>query len=134
MEELLAGIWSEVLGVERVGREENFFELGGHSLLATQVMCRVREAFGVEVGLRELFERPTVKELGQSIERELRQGAGVSAPPIERRERVGELPLSFAQQRLWFIDQLEPGSAVLQRAGGGAAAGELEYGSAGADA
>jgi amino acid adenylation domain-containing protein/FkbM family methyltransferase len=111
VEELIAGIWSEVLGVARVGREENFFELGGHSLLATQVMSRVREAFGVEVALRELFERPTVKELGQSIERELRHGAGVGAPPIERRERDGALPLSFAQQRLWFIDQLEPGSA-----------------------
>ncbi|HEU4833564.1 MAG TPA: amino acid adenylation domain-containing protein [Pyrinomonadaceae bacterium] len=111
VEEMIAGIWGEVLGLARVGREENFFELGGHSLLATQVMSRVREAFGVEVALRELFERPTVKELGQSIERELRQGAGVGAPPIERQERVGELPLSFAQQRLWFIDQLQPGSA-----------------------
>ena len=111
VEEVLAGIWSEVLGV-RVGVADDFFELGGHSLLATQVMSRVREAFGVEMALRELFERPTVKELGQSIERELRQGAGVSAPPIERRERVGELPLSFAQQRLWFIDQLAPGGTV----------------------
>ena len=94
----------------RVGVADDFFELGGHSLLATQVMSRVREAFGVEIALRELFERPTVKELGQSIERELRQGVGEGAPPIERRERVGELPLSFAQQRLWFIDQWEPGN------------------------
>ncbi len=112
VEEILAGIWSEVLSLVRVGRDENFFELGGHSLLATQVMSRVRKAFGVEVGLRELFERPTVEKLSRSIERELRQGAGVSAPPIEPRERVGELPLSFAQQRLWFIDQLEPGGVV----------------------
>ncbi len=111
VEELLAGIWSEVLSLVRVGREENFFELGGHSLLATQVMSRVREAFGVEMRLRELFERPTVKELGQSIERELRQGAGVAAP-IMRADREQELPLSFAQQRLWFIDQMEPGSDV----------------------
>ncbi|HEU4833563.1 MAG TPA: condensation domain-containing protein, partial [Pyrinomonadaceae bacterium] len=110
VEEVLAGIWSEVLGVT-VGVEDDFFDLGGHSLLATQVMSRVREAFGVEVALRELFERPTVREFAQSIERELRQGAGVGAPPIERRERDEELPLSFAQQRLWFIDQLEPGSA-----------------------
>jgi len=108
VEEVLVGIWSEVLGVP-VGLTDDFFELGGHSLLATQVISRVREAFGVEVALRELFERPTVKELGQSIERELRQGAGVGAPPIERHEGVEELPLSFAQQRLWFIDQLEPG-------------------------
>ena len=110
VQEVLVGIWSEVLGVA-VGVNDDFFELGGHSLLATQVMSRVREAFGVEIALRELFERPTVKELGQSVERELRQGAGVGAPAIERRERDGELPLSFAQQRLWFIDQLQPGSA-----------------------
>ena len=111
VEEVLVGIWSEVLGV-RVGVADDFFELGGHSLLATQVMSRVREAFGVEVALRELFERPTVKELGQSIERELRQGAGMPALPITSVDRDRELPLSFAQQRLWFIDQLEPGSAV----------------------
>jgi acyl carrier protein len=109
VEEMLAGIWSEVLGVP-VGVADDFFELGGHSLLATQVMSRVREAFGVEVGLRELFERPTVKELGQSIERELRQDAGVPAPPITSVGRDRELPLSFAQQRLWFIDQMEPGN------------------------
>src|ERR1044072_2755579 len=73
-------------------------------------MTRVQEAFGVEIALRELFERPTVKELGQSIERELRQGAEVTAPPITRVDRDSELPLSFAQQRLWFIDQMEPGN------------------------
>src|SRR6185503_18250804 len=112
IEATLATIWEEILSVRQIGLDANFFELGGHSLLVTQVMSRVREAFGVEVGLRELFEQPTVKELGQSIERELRQGAGVGAPPIERRERVGELPLSFAQQRLWFIDQFEPGRTV----------------------
>jgi acyl carrier protein len=111
VEEVLAGIWSEVLSIATVAVTEDFFELGGHSLLATQMMSRVREAFGVEIGLRELFERPTVKELGQSIERELREGAGVAAPPITRVDRDRELPLSFAQQRLWFIDQLTPGSA-----------------------
>ena len=79
-----------LIGADRA-REENFFELGGHSLLATQVMSRVREAFGVEVGLRELFERPTVKGLGQSIERELRQGAGVDASPIKRRRASGRV-------------------------------------------
>src|SRR6185437_3143613 len=100
-EEILVGVYEEVLKREGVGREESFFELGGHSLLATQVMSRVREAFGVEVRLRELFERPTVKELGQSIELQLRQGTGAPALPITSVDRDRELPLSFAQQRLW---------------------------------
>jgi FkbM family methyltransferase len=108
-EELLANIWLALLGVEEIGIDDNFFELGGHSLLATQLMSRVREAFGVEVSLRELFEGPTIRELGAVIERALGAGAG-AAPPIRRADREQELPLSFAQQRLWFIDQLEPGS------------------------
>jgi acyl carrier protein len=110
VEEVLAGIWAEVLKVERVGAEENFFEMGGHSLLATQVMSRVREGFRVEIALRELFEHPTVRELGERIEEELRGGAGKGGGRIERVSREGLMPLSFAQQRLWFIDQLEPGS------------------------
>jgi acyl carrier protein len=108
VEEVLAGIWAEVLKVERIGAEENFFEMGGHSLLATQVMSRVREGFGVEIALRELFEHPTVRELGERIEEELRGGAGKGGGRIERVSREGLMPLSFAQQRLWFIDQLDP--------------------------
>jgi acyl carrier protein len=108
-EEVLAGIWAEVLGLERAGVEENFFELGGHSLLATQVVSRARQAFGVEVPLRTLFEAPTVAALAGCVE-ELRSAGAAVAPPIERVPRTGPLPLSFAQQRLWFIDRLEPGS------------------------
>src|SRR6185312_1457222 len=117
VEELVAGIWSEVLKLAAVGGNENFFELGGHSLLATQVVSRVREVFGVEVGLRSLFEAPTVRGLSRSIEEELRGGEGLSVPALqrlgaeEREQWGGELPLSFAQQRLWFLDQLEPESA-----------------------
>ncbi|MET0399988.1 MAG: amino acid adenylation domain-containing protein, partial [Longimicrobiaceae bacterium] len=115
VEEVLAGIWAEVLKTERVGVEESFFDLGGHSLLATQVISRVRQAFGVEVPLRALFEAPTVAALAARVE-ELR-GAGVSpAPPIERVPRGGALPLSFAQQRLWLVDRLEPGSAAYNMA------------------
>ncbi|MBV9773259.1 MAG: AMP-binding protein, partial [Gemmatimonadetes bacterium] len=110
-EEVLAGIWAEVLGVERVGVEENFFELGGHSLLATQVVSRARQAFGVEVPLRALFEAPTVAELSSCVEA-LRGSGTVLAPPIERVPRTASLPLSFAQQRLWVVDRLEPGSAA----------------------
>jgi acyl carrier protein len=112
VEEVVAGIWKEVLGVERVGVEDSFFELGGHSLLATQVMSRVREAFGVEVALRELFERRTVEGLSARIEAAMKNNDGVEAPPICPVSREQELPLSFAQQRLWFLDQLEPGTKI----------------------
>ena len=112
-EEVLAGIWSEVLGVEKVGVEDNFFELGGHSLLATQVIARACAAFGIDLPLRSLFEARTVSSLTLLVEQLLacRQETG-SASPITRAERSGPLPLSFAQQRLWFLDQLEPGSAA----------------------
>jgi amino acid adenylation domain-containing protein/non-ribosomal peptide synthase protein (TIGR01720 family) len=116
VEELVVGLWSEVLKREALGREDNFFELGGHSLLATQVISRVREVFGVELGLRRLFEAPTVRSFSRSIEAELRAGNAVTVPPLQRlgaeeREQLGGmLPLSFAQQRLWFLNRLDPES------------------------
>jgi amino acid adenylation domain-containing protein len=106
-QELLAGVWAQVLGLERVGVHDSFFELGGHSLLATQVVSRVRGVFGAEVALAALFDHPTVAGLAAVIE----AGAGgLAGPPVTPVGRGGWLPLSFAQQRLWFIDQLEPGS------------------------
>ncbi|HEY3581717.1 MAG TPA: condensation domain-containing protein, partial [Pyrinomonadaceae bacterium] len=111
-EEVLAGIWAELLGVEQVGIHDNFFELGGHSLLATQVVSRVREFFRVEIALRQVFETPTVAGLAQSIDLALEKSSGLLAPSIERVPRQDLLPLSYAQQRLWFIHQLDPNSPV----------------------
>ncbi|MCA1566192.1 MAG: amino acid adenylation domain-containing protein, partial [Acidobacteria bacterium] len=108
VEELLCGIWSEVLGVERVGTEADFFDLGGHSLLATQVVSRVREALGAEVALRTLFESPTVKGLARAIAAAGSPARHPEAPPIRTQPREQRPPLSFAQQRLWFIHQLDP--------------------------
>ncbi len=107
-EEILAGIWCELLGTESVGLSENFFELGGHSLLATQLASRVREAFGAEIELRAVFESPTVEGLAARLE-----GAGRGAEePIGRVDRRRPLPLSYAQERLWFLDRLAPGGAA----------------------
>ncbi|HVI70152.1 MAG TPA: amino acid adenylation domain-containing protein, partial [Pyrinomonadaceae bacterium] len=112
VEEYLSQIWSEVLGVDKVGIHDNFFELGGHSLLATQVMSRVNECFELGIPLRRLFEEPTVYGLASSVEAEISADRNVQLPPIKPVPREENLRLSYAQQRLWFIDQLEPGSAL----------------------
>ncbi|MBO3462192.1 non-ribosomal peptide synthetase [Aetokthonos hydrillicola Thurmond2011] len=105
IEEVLAGIWVEVLKVERVGIHDNFLELGGHSLLAIQLISRVRDTLGVELPLRSLFEAPTVMELAQYIEAQ-QQNPKLLLPPIEPVERTQNLPLSFGQEQLWVLDQL----------------------------
>jgi len=110
LEEVVATIWAEVLGQARVGVTDNFFELGGHSLLASQVIARVRKSFQVNVPLITLFESPTVAALAGRIEAVIKSGSGHQVQPIKRVSRDGDLPLSFAQERLWFINQLEPDS------------------------
>ncbi|MCY1020604.1 non-ribosomal peptide synthase/polyketide synthase [Pyxidicoccus sp. MSG2] len=110
-EELLATLWAQVLQVPRVGRQDDFFSLGGHSLLATQVASRIRSAFGVELPLRALFEAPTLEALATRLDA-ARQGQSSGLPAPRRMERSGPPPLSFAQQRLWFLDQLTPGTAT----------------------
>ncbi|QMS92433.1 NcpB [Nostoc edaphicum CCNP1411] len=110
LEEILALIWQEVLKIELVGRHDNFFTLGGHSLLATQLVSRVRTSLKVELPLRSLFAAPTIAELAQLIQQLQQQDLELAAPPILRRTNNAELPLSYAQQRLWFLDQFEPDS------------------------
>src|SRR5205085_6879089 len=110
VEEVLAHIWAQVLGVDRVGGADNFFELGGHSLLATQIISRVNQAFKVEIALRALFEAPTVSDLAQRIESALRDEQRLDVVPLRPVPRGEELALSFTQQRRRFLEQLEPGS------------------------
>ncbi|NBD14556.1 condensation domain-containing protein, partial [Corallococcus silvisoli] len=110
---LIAEQWAELLKVERVGLHDNFFDLGGHSLIATQVVSRLREMFSVEVALQQVFDAPTVAMLAAKVEHIRGQAEGSRAmPPVLPVSREGELPLSFAQQRLWFLDRLEPGSPL----------------------
>ena len=111
VEELLVGVWQEVLRLKEIGIHDNFFELGGHSLLATRVSSRMRQRLKMELPVRILFERPTISALAEWLEESERRAAGVGSPEIKQRQSNQELPLSFAQQRLWFLDQLESGSS-----------------------
>ncbi|GEC88669.1 amino acid adenylation domain-containing protein [Brevibacillus brevis] len=111
-EELLALIWSDILRIDQIGVSDSFFDLGGHSLLATQVASRIREVFGQHLPLRDIFQCPTIESLAKRIS-ELRLGGKVAQlPALHQVDRTKPIPLSFGQQRLWFFDQLEPGSNV----------------------
>jgi amino acid adenylation domain-containing protein len=112
VEELVAGIWAEVLGVEGVGVSDDFFHLGGHSLLATRVLSRVRDATGAEVPLAALFEERTVAGLAAAVERGRPGGGDRVEDRIPRRGTDGPVPLSYTQERLWFLDRLAPGIAA----------------------
>ncbi|REJ44215.1 MAG: amino acid adenylation domain-containing protein [Microcystis flos-aquae TF09] len=112
IEEMLVQIWTEILKVEQVGIYDNFFEIGGHSLLATQLVSRIRSLFKIELPLRSLFGAATVAELAHLIGQLQQQNLTLTVPPILPRTKDTELPLSFAQQRLWFLDQLQPNSAL----------------------
>jgi len=107
-EESLAVIWSDVLGVEQVGVHDNFFDLGGHSLLATQVIARIRSKLGIDIPLIHLFESPTIAEFATYIGGDAADAADTGT--IQPRGSDGPAPLSFAQQRLWFLEQLDPGN------------------------
>src|SRR6185295_270741 len=127
VEEVVAGIWEEVLKIAPVGRLDHFFAIGGHSLLATRVVSRIRESLAVDVPLRRLFEEPTVAGLARIIDAALRGREGVRpTAPIERLTQRSDLPLSFAQQRLWFLEQLDPGSSAYAQSGAVSLLGRLE--------
>ncbi|MGB8509398.1 MAG: amino acid adenylation domain-containing protein [Pyrinomonadaceae bacterium] len=106
VEELLAEIWAEVLGLGQVGVRSNFFELGGHSLLIIRLVSRVRDVFRVEMQMRDLFDAPTVAELAQVMEARVRAGQQLELSPLLPISKDGPLPLSFSQQRLWFLAQM----------------------------
>ncbi|MEX2697607.1 amino acid adenylation domain-containing protein, partial [Rhizobium mongolense] len=110
IETALAEIWAELLGVERVGRHDNFFELGGHSLLAVQLSSRLSQAVGVALPLTRLFARPVLADLAESIVEALSRAGPQELPAIAAVSRYEPLVLSFAQQRLWFLAQLDEGS------------------------
>ncbi len=118
IEEIVAGIWCEVLRLPAVSRTGNFFNLGGHSLLVTQVLARVRQYLGVELPIRSLFEAPTLGQFAQVIQEQISAGRQSELPAITRVSREGELPLSFAQQRMWFFEQLSSGTSAFNIASG----------------
>jgi amino acid adenylation domain-containing protein len=112
IEEMLTGIWAQILGIDRVGIHDNFFELGGHSLLATGLISQVRKQFQVELSPRCLFEAPTVARFAEYIKKAIAKGQQLNDLPICPVSRETRLPLSFGQQRLWIIDRLEPESTA----------------------
>ena len=129
-EEILAGIFEEVLKLERVGIRDDFFELGGHSLLATQVVSRVGNTLGVEIGVGSIFENRTVERIASRIEEAVSAGRKEEKPPLVKALREDQsgarLPLSFAQQRLWFLDQLLPNNHFYNILGAVRLAGSLD--------
>ena len=113
-EDLLAGLWAQLLGAERIGRDDHFFELGGHSLLVMQLVSRLDALWGTELPVRAVFEAPTLAQLAERIaeRRRATASAGAARPALEVAVRRAPLPLSFAQERIWFLEQLHPDGAV----------------------
>ena len=126
IEVMTSDIWKELLVLERFGIHDNFFDLGGHSLLATKLVSRLRKSFRVDVQLRHVFDAPTVAKLAESIKEIMASGETIRPPVIASVSRNGEFPLSFAQQRLWFLDQLEPATPAYNIATGMRMIGPLD--------
>ena len=111
VEELLAGMWQDALSVNQLGIHDDFFDLGGHSLLATQICSRIREAVKVDISLPGFFETPTIAGLARKIEAAARVNEA-QLPPLRQFARSDRLPLSLAQRRLWFVEQMNPGTPL----------------------
>ncbi|WP_456239147.1 amino acid adenylation domain-containing protein [Rhodococcus artemisiae] len=109
VEEIVAGVFGDVLDVDRVGRDDDFFELGGNSLVATQVVARLGSALGTRVAVRALFEYPVVEFLAAHVESVSSEGP---VAPLTAQTRPERIPLSLAQQRMWFLNRFEPDSSV----------------------
>ena len=112
IEEVVASIWAEVLGIEQIGATDNFFDIGGQSLKAVQVVVRLLEVLRVELPVTTIFEAPTVRSLAGVVERSMTPEGPAAVSHLERVSRDSSLPLSFAQQRLWFLQSLEPSSVA----------------------
>src|ERR1041384_1406577 len=123
---MLAEVWSDALRRQHVGINEDFFAIGGHSLLATQIISRVNRNFGVQLELREIFERPTIAQLAERVLELHRPSHRGPVQPIQRARRESLLPLANAQRRLWFLNQLEPGNPAYNMAMGFRLTGRLD--------
>jgi amino acid adenylation domain-containing protein/FkbM family methyltransferase len=128
VEEILAGFWGEVLGIAPPhDPESHFFDLGGHSLLATQLISRLRDGFAVDLPVRQIFQTPTLAGMARAIEEARAAGGWPDLPPlVPRKDAAAPAPLSFAQERLWFLHQLEPESALYNVPGSLLLAGRLD--------
>jgi amino acid adenylation domain-containing protein len=126
-EAVVAAVWSEVMGEERISVDADFFDAGGHSLLATRAVSRLRETFTLDVPLRALFEHPTVEAIGRWIDSERRTRRGTPVPPpIVPLAQRDAMPASFSQERLWFLQQLDPDGTAYNAQGALALRGALD--------
>jgi len=112
VQQMLAEIWSDLLGIEQIGIHDDFFQLGGHSLLVAKLAARIRQAFKVELSLIEVFKSPTISQLAEAVERPGIASELPELPPIRRVPRDQPIPLSFPQERVWFLNQLTPGGNI----------------------
>jgi amino acid adenylation domain-containing protein len=125
-EEIVAGVWSTLLGSTQVRRNSNFFELGGHSLLVAQLLSRLRHIFGCEIPLRSIFEFAVLSECSSHIEALIGKAQQLPQRPLTRISREHDLPLSSAQERLWFLDRFTSSSSAYNIAGAARLSGDLD--------